>query len=178
MKINRIVSALLIGTMVSAASTPATTAEAASAVLPQASHAGFTCPNAVEGTTQAQQSEIDTLLPSGDAMDDPGRLNASIDGLKRLGLSRTLIIDHLIGSYCPIIDRDSSLTNSEKAVRIRQFASRISPVVYSEENISDVLLTVFLKPSVVDEVNAKAQASGMSPESWLSKAIDAAVERP
>jgi hypothetical protein len=52
-------------------------------------------------------------------MDNPVQLNASIDGLKRLGLSRTLIIDHLIGAYCPTVAQNSSLSNAEKAVEVR-----------------------------------------------------------
>jgi hypothetical protein len=38
-------------------------------------------------------------------------------------------------------------------------------------------LNVLLKPSVVDEVNAKAQASGLATESWLSRMIEAAVQK-
>jgi hypothetical protein len=79
----------------------------------------FECPKTIEGTTPDKRAEIRTLLPSENVMDNPVQLNASIDGLKRLGLSRTLIIDHLIGAYCPTVAQNSSLSNAEKAVEVR-----------------------------------------------------------
>ncbi|TFW56704.1 hypothetical protein CT676_34015 [Bradyrhizobium sp. MOS001] len=109
-------------------------------------------------------------------MNDLARLNASIDGLRRLGLSQTLIVDHLIGAYCPTVAKDNSLSDAEKTAKVRRFASRITVLVHREEDISEILLYVPLKPSVVDAVNAKAQASGLSVERWLSRTIEAAAQ--
>jgi predicted HicB family RNase H-like nuclease len=64
----------------------------------------------------------------------------------------------------------------KRATQVRQFASRITAIVYSEEDISDIVLNVLLKPSIVDQVNLKAQASGLSVEGWLSKTIESAVQ--
>jgi len=136
----------------------------------------FVCPETIEGTTPDKRAEIRTLLPPGDAMENPARLNASIDELRRLGLSQTLIVDHLIGAYCPTVAENTSLSDSEKTAKVRQFARRITVLVYREEDVSDILLNIPLKPSIVDEVNAKAEASGISVEKWLARAIETALK--
>ena len=177
MKIAKIVSTLIIGAIVSTASNAAMAEMAGNTIPARVVRTGFECPKTIEGTTPNKRAKIRTLLPSGNAMDNPVQLNASIDGLKHLGLSRTSIIDHLIGAYCPTVAQNSSLSDAEKATEIRQFASRITTLVYSEENISDIALNILLKPSIVDEVNAKAQASGVSVETWLSRTIEAAAQK-
>jgi hypothetical protein len=142
----------------------------------EAALSNFVCPEAIKGTTPDKRAEIRALLPSGDAMEDPTRLNASIDKLRRLGLSQTLIVDHLIGAYCPTVAENTSLSDSEKTLKVRQFASRITVLVYREEDLSEILLNVPLKPSIVDEVNAKAEASGISVEKWLARAVETALQ--
>lgn len=142
----------------------------------EAALSNFVCPETIKGTTPDKRAEIRTLLPSGDAMENPTRLNASIDELRRLGLSQTLIVDHLIGAYCPTVAENTSLSDSEKTSKVRQFASRITVLVYREEDVSEILLNVPLKPSVVDEVNAKAEASGISVEKWLARAVETALQ--
>jgi hypothetical protein len=144
----------------------------------QAKKVGFECPVTIDGTTPEKRAEIAKLLPVGNAMDDPGRLNASIDSLKRLGLSRTLIIDHLIGAYCPTVAQNKSLSDAERTALVRRFASRITVLVYDVEDTSEIVLNVVLKPSIVDEVNAKARKNGLSVEGWLSKTIEQAVQQP
>jgi hypothetical protein len=141
----------------------------------QAASSTFVCPYTIEGATPEKRDEIRTLLPQGNAMDDPARLNASIDGLRRLGLSQTSIVNHLIGAYCPTVAQEGALSDAEKTAKVRQFASRITALVHREEDISEILLNVPLKPSVVDQVTAKAQESGLSVETWLSRTIEAAA---
>jgi hypothetical protein len=95
------------------------------------------CPYTIEGATPEKRDEIRTLLPQGNAMDDPARLNASIDGLRRLGLSQTSIVNHLIGAYCPTVAQEGALSDAEKTAKVRQFASRITALVHREEDISE-----------------------------------------
>ena len=144
----------------------------------QASRTSFECPEPIDEATPEKRAEIQKLLLLGNAMDNPGRLNASIDALRRLGLSKTLIIDHLIGAYCPTVVRDNSLSDADKTARVRRFASRITALVYDVEEASEIILTVPLKPSMVDEVNAKAQKDGLSVEDWLSRTVEKAVQQP
>lgn len=140
--------------------------------------AGFKCPLTIEGTTPEKRAEIEKLLPPGNAIDDPDRLNASIDGLRRLGLSRSQIVNHLIGAECPMIARNGSLSDKEKTARVRRYASRITALVYNVENASEIVLDVPLKPAIVDQVNAKAQQSGLSVENWLSRVVSTAATQP
>jgi hypothetical protein len=58
----------------------------------QASKTSFECPEPIDEATPEKRAEIQKLLLLGNAMDNPGRLNASIDALRRLGLSKTLIM--------------------------------------------------------------------------------------
>jgi hypothetical protein len=111
MKIVRLASAIVVGTIVSTASNSAM-AQAAGNPIPTPARAGFVCPKTIEGTTPGKGAEIRTLLPSGNALDNPAQLRASIDELKRFGLSNTLIIDHLIGAYA----QDVSLSDAQKVL--------------------------------------------------------------
>jgi hypothetical protein len=56
---------------------------------------------------------------------------------------------------------------------VRQFGSQITALVCNDEDVSYIVLKVFSRPSVVDEVNVKAQASGLSVQQWRSKTIEA-----
>lgn len=138
----------------------------------------FECPEMIDGQTVAQRAEIKRYLPLGDAMNDPVRLNNSIDGLRKLGLSKALIINHLIGAYCPLVAQNRSLSFSSKTARVRHFASQVTALVYSEEGVSEIILNVPLTPSVVDAVNAKATKAGVPIEVWLSRKIEAAAQQP
>ena len=120
--------------------------------------------------------KIRAVLPIENALDKPAQLNASIAELKRLGLSRTLIADHLIGAYCPTVARSSTLSDAEKAEDVRLYAKRITALVYGQDHISDIILNVPLQPSVADLVTHAAQESGVSEEKWLSTTIESAVQ--
>jgi hypothetical protein len=176
MRIAKIASTIIVGAIVSIASNSAM-AEAVGNGIAAPVQSGFMCPTTIEGTTPDKRAEIRALLPSGNALDNPAQLGASIDGLKRVGLSRTLIIDHLIGAYCPTVVHNISLSDPQKATQLSQFASRITALVYSEEDLSEIVLNVLLRPSIVDRVNLIAKASGLPVERWLSKTIEAAVQK-
>jgi predicted HicB family RNase H-like nuclease len=174
MKIAKIALMIMIGAIIPAATNPVNAQQAGKISQAQS---GFACPSPVRGATARQRKAIRTLLPSGEAMNDPVQLNASIAGLKRLGLSKATVADHLIGAYCTTMARNSKLSDAEKTEDVRQFASQITPLVYNDEQVSDIALNVFLKPSVVDAVNIKAQASGVSVQQWLAKTIEAATQK-
>lgn len=148
-------------------------------VAAHASRPRFECPERVDMATPPQgEAEIRKLLPPGDAADHPGRLSASIDALRALGISKSQIIDHLIGAYCPVVAQDTSLSDADKTAKIRRYASQITILVYKIENVSEIILNVPMEPTVVDDVNAKARKSGLSVEDWLAIAIETAVEQP
>ena len=138
----------------------------------------FECPLKIDGATPAKAAEIARLLPVGDALDDPSRLNASIDTLRGLGLSPTLIIAHLIAAYCPVVAQNGSLSDADKTARVMRFARRITLLVYGEEQASEIILDIALKPDVVDEVNERARSDGQSAEQWIADVVKASVARP
>lgn len=130
---------------------------------------GFECPQRSATDTPR---DIKSLIPAGDALDDPSRLNAAVDTLRRQRVGNALIIDNLIGAYCPAIAADAALTDMQKARRVQQFAVRVTRAVYSVESADDVILDVPFKSAVADTINAKAQAAGVSPGTWVAQTVE------
>jgi hypothetical protein len=174
MKITNIAATIMTAAIISTALSPANAEVSGKTISTQS---GFSCPPIRKGGAPAERAAIRALIPSGAALEDPVRLNASVEGLKRLGLSKLWVTDHLIGAYCTNIARKGFLTDAEKTEDVRAFAAQITHLVYNEENVSDISLNVLLKPSVADAVNVKAQASGLSAEQWMSRTIEAAAQK-
>jgi hypothetical protein len=120
----------------------------------------FECPlpHGLDAPTKLQ--EIQRLLPDGNAMADPDRLNATVDTLRRDGMPKSLIIDHLLGAYCPMVSQERSLTEAEKSARLQRFTSQITRLVYSLESGLDIIINVPLTPDVVAVLNATASKQG------------------
>lgn len=135
----------------------------------------FECPTQPAGYLKLSPAEMTALLPVGDPLDDPARLDAAIDALRRQGLSSALVIDGLIGSYCPIVAADTLLTVPQKTSRVQKFAMRITRLVYSFEGAEDIILDIPFDPPVVDAIRSRAAAAGMTPEKWIAKAVDTAL---
>lgn len=135
----------------------------------------FECPAQPAGYLKLSPAEVTALLPVGDPLDDPAKLDAAIDALRQQGLSSALIIDGLIGSYCPIVAADASLSVPQKTSRVQKFAMRITRLVYSFEGAEDIILDVPFDPPVVDAIRARAAAAGVTPEEWIAKAVDTAL---
>jgi hypothetical protein len=126
------------------------------------------CPVPAAG---GQGAEIRALLPTGDAFADVARLNASVATLRQKGISQALIIDGLIGAYCPLVAANAGLTDAQRTARVRQFAARIARTVYALDSADEIILDVPFAPAAVEAINARAKAAGMSPESWVADAV-------
>ncbi len=137
-----------------------------------AADSNFECPAQPADYLKLSPAEMTALLPVGDPLDDPAKLDAAIDTLRRQGLSSALIVDGLIGSYCPIVAADASLTVPQKTSRVQKFAMRITRLVYSFEGAEDIILDVPFDPPVVDAIRSKAAAAGVTPEKWIAEAVD------
>ncbi|WP_119274699.1 hypothetical protein [Taklimakanibacter deserti] len=137
-----------------------------------AASSNFECPAQPGDYLKLGPAEMAALLPVGDPLDDPAKLDAAIDTLRRQGLSSALIIDGLIGSYCPIVAADTSLTVPQKTSRVQKFAMRITRLVYSFEGAEAIILDVPFDPPVVDAIRSKAAAAGVTPEKWIAEAVD------
>jgi hypothetical protein len=69
---------------------------------------------------------------------------------------KSLIIDHLVGAYCPMVAQESSLTEAEKTARLQHFTGQITQLVYGLESGLDIIIHVPLTPDVVTVLNATA----------------------
>jgi hypothetical protein len=98
----RYAETILIGALVSIAShaVSATPIDNAVTALPRSA---FVCPETNGNLKPDDLGRVRAVLPTGNALEHPAQLGASIAELKRLGLSRAMIVDQLVGVYCPSI---------------------------------------------------------------------------
>ena len=114
----RYATTILIGALASIASHAALAAPIDSTVAASPQSA-FVCPVTDSNLRADELARIRTVLPAGNALEHPAQLSASITELKRLGLSRAMIVDHLVGAYCPAIAQRSSLSDAQKTEDVR-----------------------------------------------------------
>ncbi len=133
--------------------------------------AGFECGWRPGADIPAAAQNIASMLPVSDQLDQPASLNAAVDKLRKQGLSNTLIVDGLIGAYCPLVAKDMMLNDAQKTARMQSFSLKATRAVYAIESADYIFLDVPLRPDVVDAVNAKARAAGLSPQDWVAQAI-------
>jgi hypothetical protein len=137
----------------------------------------FECPVPPGLNTSAKLQEIKRLLPDGNAMADPDRLNATVDSLRQDGMPKSLIINHLVGAYCPMVAQESSLTDAEKTARLQRFTGQITRLVYSLESGLDIIINVPLTPDVVAVLNATASKQGLSGAAWIAMTVENTLQR-
>lgn len=138
---------------------------------------GFECSVDIADTTQAQRVSISSILPPNEVVDDPVQLNESVGALRREGFSNSTIISHLIGSYCPLVARNTSMSDIQKAWAVRKFETKVTLLVYDYGNADMVILDVPLKPALVDEIHFAAERQGDSVEGWVARVVQAAIQR-
>jgi hypothetical protein len=137
----------------------------------------FECPPAVKPITPAKLQQIQRLLPDANAMADIGGLTATVGTLRQDGMPKSLIIDHLVLVYCPMVAQESSLTEAEKTARLRRFTSQVTQLAYSLESGLDVIVNVPLTPDVVAVLNATASKQGLSGAAWIAMTVENALQR-
>lgn len=125
---------------------------------------------------QKPAAEVAALLAAGDPLDKPQVLNAAVDQLRASGLRPALIIDGLVSAYCPTVAANGTWSDEVKTERMQAFAARTVRLVYSLEGADKIILDVPLAPSVVDAVNAKATAGGVSQQTWLAGVVTTAAQ--
>jgi S-methylmethionine-dependent homocysteine/selenocysteine methylase len=146
-------------------------------IVPAVGADKFECPSSFKPNTAAKLEQIKGLLPSTSAMSDINQLNATIAALRRDGMSKRLIIDHLIGAYCPMVAQEASSTAAEKAALVRRFSGQVTRLVYSLESGLDIIINVPLTPDIVDAVNDIAKKQGLSGPAWIAMTIDDALQQ-
>jgi S-methylmethionine-dependent homocysteine/selenocysteine methylase len=146
-------------------------------IVPAVAADKFECPSPFKPNTLAKLEQINGLLPNANAMSNINQLSDTIATLQRDGMSKRLIIDHLIGAYCPMIAREASLTDAEKAARVARFSGQVTRLVYSLESGLDIIINVPLTPDIVDAVNDIAKKQGLSGPAWIAMTIDDALQQ-
>jgi hypothetical protein len=137
----------------------------------------FQCPSFSRPNNPAKLEQIRGLLPNTGAMTNIEQLSATIASLRRDGLSKSLIIDHLVGAYCPMVVREAALDDTEKAARVRRFTGQVTRLVYSLESGLDIIVSVPLPPDILDAVNGVAKKQGLSGPAWIAMTIDNALQQ-
>jgi hypothetical protein len=146
-------------------------------IVPAVGADKFECPSSFKPNTPAKLEQINGLLPNANAMSNISQLSDTIATLRRDGMSKRLMIDHLIGAYCPTVVRDASLTEAEKAARVTRFSRQVTQLVYSLESGLDVIINVPLTPDIVDAVNDIAKKQGLTGPAWIAMTIDDALQQ-
>jgi hypothetical protein len=147
------------------------------AVSPAVGAEQFQCPLPSNPNDPAKLEQIRGLLPNVTTMTNIEQLNATIAALRREGMSKSLMIDHLVGAYCLMIVREAALTDAEKAALVRRFTGQVTSLVYSLESGLDIILNVPLTPDVVDAINRLAKKQGLSGPAWIAMTIDYALQQ-
>jgi len=136
--------------------------------------AAFQCP--AQPLEAARAATIAAALPSGDAFDDPTALVAAVDALHAEKVGLPLIVDNLIAAYCPTVADQAGLSDAEKTARVNSFAARITRTVYQLDSADAVILDVPFPPTVLDTINAKAKAAGVSGADWVRGVVEQALD--
>jgi hypothetical protein len=145
--------------------------------LPALGAERFQCPSFSGPNNPAKLEQIRGLLPNADTMTNIEQLSAAIASLRRDGMSKSLIIDHLVGAYCPMVVREAALDDTEKAAHVRRFTGQVTRLVYSLESGLDIIVSVPLPPDIVDAVNGAAKKQGLSGPAWIAMTIDNALQQ-
>ena len=147
------------------------------AVLPAVGAEQFQCPLPANPNNPAKLEQIRGLLRDVNTMTSIEQLNATIATLRREGMSKSLIIDHLVGAYCLMVVREAPLTEADKAALVRRFTGQVTRLVYSLGSGLDIIINVPLTLDVVDAVNSVAKKQGLSGPAWIAMTIEYALQQ-
>ena len=138
--------------------------------------AAFTCPTPTLEGVAGQPTDNGTLLPRGDALDDPAKLNAGVAALRAKGVPAAIIIDRLVANYCAAQAGNTGLDDAERTQRVRSFAGRIARTVYTLDSAETIIIDVPLPAATANAVNAKAAAAGITPQAWMANAVESVLK--
>jgi hypothetical protein len=140
----------------------------------------FTCPETV--TSDAPRNTSPPSGPYSGATDLTvgNRVTELVADLRKSGMKPALIVDHLVGAYCPLVASDGSLTDRQKADRVRRFARQVTGLAYGQsgQDELDVLVDVPLMPPLLSQVDQAAAGAGISRDAWIERAIKQQLALP
>ena len=144
----------------------------ASIVRP-ADAAAFTCPEAVTLDAPGNTPSVSGPFSGATDLTAGNRVSELVTDLRKTGMKPALIVDRLVGAYCPLVANDGSLSDKQKADRVRRFARQVTGLAYgtSDQGELDVLVDVPLMPTLLGQVDQAAAGAGMSRDAWIERAI-------
>lgn len=128
------------------------------------------------GSDTAAEKGITDALAGGAVFEDFGRLPGVIADLTAKGLPKTTVVDTLIAAYCPRVAAESGLSEEEKTTAVRAFAARVTQIAYAGGPEDAVILDVPFSPATLQKIDAAAKADGITPEAWIAKAVQEALD--
>ena len=142
-------------------------------IVRPADAAAFTCPDTVTSDAPRNAPPLSDLYSGANNLAGGNRVGELVADLRKSGMKPALIVDHLVGAYCPLVANDGSLSDKQKADRVRRFARQVTGLAYgsSDQGELDVLVDVPLMPTLLGQVDQAAAGAGMSRDAWIERAI-------
>lgn len=142
--------------------------------------AGFTCPDTSASGIIGNAPSLDGLYAGATDADASKRLGELMVDLRKSGLKPSMIVDRLVGAYCPLVAADTSLSDKQKTDRVRQFAQQVTGLAYMPALTDevDVLVQTTLTPDLLTHVDRAAKHSGVSRNEWIAQAIRRQLTAP
>ncbi len=144
-----------------------------------AAYAAFECPVKAPPTTKAMPDLGTIIKPYDDPRDDPS-LTSAITMLKHEGVMNGEIVDHVVASYCPAVDRIPKLSDHDKDMLVTRFASHLAEVVYAPAHaeIEAIILDVPVPPSLYSKVKEAADQHHENQDAFVLRALRQATGTP
>jgi hypothetical protein len=135
--------------------------------------AAFTCPETVTSDAPKNASRLTDLYSGANNLTASNRVGELVTDLRKNGMKPALIVDNLVGAYCPLVANDGSLSDRQKADRVRGFARQVTGLAYGQsgQDELDVLVDVPLMPALLSQVDQAAAGAGISRDAWIERAI-------
>ncbi|KMO19401.1 hypothetical protein [Methylobacterium platani] len=140
-----------------------------------AAAAGLACPGNGKGAPDGPLFEA--IAKPGAAAGSNRALHQAVKRLRAEGLSNGAIIDHAVASYCPLVDRDGSLTLPQKQAALRSFAAQLTTLVYDpSQDETRILLDVPVSTALSDQIDAAAAKAKESRDAWIVRTLEAGID--
>src|SRR3712207_1187232 len=115
--------------------------------------AAFTCPDTGSAAMQGTAPPPADLYSGADDATASKRLGELMADFRKSGTKPALIVDHLVGAYCPLVAADTTLSDKQKADRVRRFAQLVTGLAYvpRDPDEVDVLVQTAVPPALLGQ---------------------------
>ena len=142
--------------------------------------AAFTCPDITAAGMRGPAPSLADLYSGANDVTASKRLGEFIADLRKSGMKPALIVDQLIGAYCPLVAADNTLSDKQKVDRVRRFAQLVTGLAYvpPAPDEVDILVQTALAPALLSQIDHAASRAGISREEWIERAIERQLTTP